>query len=377
MPDTASAATKGLEDVLAGTSAISTVDGHKGRLIYRGYDIRDLVASSTFEETTYLLWHGALPTKPQLESLNAALVSARPLPPHQLSVMHSLSKTAAPMAILRTLVSALALYDSRPDDRSPENLLRIATQLVAQTPTIVAAWDRLRKGLEPIAPRADLGYAANLLYMLTGKAPDALPARVLDEALIMHADHEFNASTFAVRVIVGTLSDLYSAVVAGISALKGPAHGGANQDVMQLLQDIGDPAKVETAIKTRLANRQRIPGFGHRVYKTYDPRALLLKKRSQELGALAKNPTWYDLSLAIEEIVIREKKIYPNVDFYSASTYSYLGIPADLFTSLFVISRMSGWTAHALEQYADNRLIRPRADYTGPMDLVYTPIDKR
>lgn len=377
MPDAVNTVTAGLEDVLAGVSAISTVDGLQGRLIYRGYDFRDLVASSTFEETTYLLWFGVLPTRQQLDDFNAALISARPLPPQALALMRTLPKSAAPMAVVRTVVSALALYDARPDDRSPANLSRIATQLLAQTPTIVATWDRLRKGLEPLPPRSDLGLAANFLYMLSGTAPNSLSARSLDEAFIMHADHEFNASTFAVRVVVGTLADLYSAIVAGIGALKGPSHGGANQDVMRLLEEIAEPARAEAVIKARLAARQRIPGFGHRVYKTYDPRALVLKKRAQELSAMARDMRYYDLSQTVESIVIREKQIYPNVDFYSASTYAYMGIPADLFTSVFVISRMSGWAAHALEQYADNRLIRPRAEYTGPMDLAYIPIAER
>jgi citrate synthase len=376
MADTITA-TRGLEDVLAGTSAISTVDGIKGRLIYSGYDIRDLVASSSFEETTYLLWNRTLPAKKQLDDLDQKLTAARPLPPQILSLMQSLPKTAQPMAILRTVVSALAFYDANPDGRTPENLQRISIQLVAQAPTIVAAWERMRKGLEPLAPRPDLDYAGNFLYMMSGKVPDQLAARVLDEAFIMHADHEFNASTFTARVIVGTLSDMYSAIVGAIGALKGPSHGGANQDVMTLLDAIADPAKVEQVVMDKLAAKQRIPGFGHRVYKTYDPRALLLKKRSEELGKLMGDTKWFAMSSKIEDVVIREKKIYPNVDFYSASTYHALGIPTDMFTAVFVIARMSGWTAHAMEQYADNRLIRPRADYTGPMDLEYVAIDKR
>lgn len=376
MPDTG-AVSKGLEDVLAGESAISTVDGMKGRLIYRGLDIRDLVAHSSFEETTYLLWNGVLPSAAQLNALQKAERAARPLPPPLLSLLASLPKAAHPMAILRTAVSALALYDAKPDDRSPENLRRIAVDLLAQTPTIVAAWDRLRNGKEPVAPHANLSFAANFLYMMTGASPDKLSAKVLDEALIMHADHEFNASTFACRVIVGTLADLYSSVVGGIGALKGPSHGGANQDVMNLLSVIKEAAKVEQNVKDRLAAKQRIPGFGHRVYKTYDPRALLLKTRAEELGKMKGDMKWYDMSVKMEEVVIAEKKIYPNVDFYSASTYHYLGFPTDLFTAVFTVSRMAGWTAHALEQYADNRLIRPRADYTGPMDVPYTAIDKR
>ena len=376
MPDTL-AVSKGLEDVLAGTSAISTVDGIQGRLIYRGLDIRDLAAFSTFEETTYLLWYGTLPTKPELDGLRDRLTAARALPPQLLKFMHSLPTSVPPMAILRTVVSALAFYDPNPDGRSPENLARISTQLVAQTATIVAAWEQIRHGRQPIEPRSDLDYTTNFLYMMTGKIPDKLAARVLDEALILHADHEFNASTFTARVIVSTLSDMYSAMVGAIGALKGPSHGGANQDVMNLLEDIGDVAKVEQEIKSRLAAKQRIPGFGHRVYKTWDPRALILKKRSEELGQLTGNMTWYNISARIEEVVMAEKKLYPNVDFYSASTYHYLGIPTDLFTAIFTISRMAGWTAHAMEQLADNRLIRPRAEYTGPMDVAYVPIDKR
>ena len=375
MPD--SVVSKGLEDVLAGTSAISTVDGIQGRLIYSGYDIRDLVASSTFEETTYLLWHGVMPKRGELDSFKASLSAACALPPELLTFMHGLPCAAHPMAVLRTIVSALSFYESDLEDHSAENSMRISTNLVARTATIVAAMERLCDGQEPVAPRADLDFAANFLYMMSGKSPDKLSAKVMDEALIMHADHEFNASTFTARVIISTWSDLYSAVVGAIGALKGPSHGGANQDVMKVLQAIGDPAKAEQDIKNRLAAKQRIPGFGHRVYKTWDPRALLLKKRSHELGELKGDTKWYDISEQIEKTVIAEKKIYPNVDFYSASTYHYLGISADLFPPVFAVSRMAGWTAHAMEQYADNRLIRPRADYTGPMDLVYTPIDER
>jgi citrate synthase len=254
---------------------------------------------------------------------------------------------------------------------------RISTQLLSQVSAIVATWERLRRGLKPVRPRASLSFAANFLYTLTGKIPDKLSARVLDEALIMHADHEFNASTFTGRVVVSTLSDVYSAIVAAIGALKGPSHGGANQDVMNLLTAIGDPARAEQVIKDQLAAKKRIPGFGHRVYKTYDPRALLLKKRAEELGKLAGDLKWYDISAKIEEVVIREKGIYPNVDFYSASTYHCLGIPTDLFTAVFTISRMAGWTAHLMEQYGDNRLIRPRADYTGPMDVEYVSLRRR
>ncbi len=376
MPDTAALA-KGLEDVLAGTSAISTVDGLQGRLIYRGLDIRDLVASSTFEETTALLWNGTLPARKQLDDLQQKLIAERTLAPEMHALLHLLPKCTSAMATLRTVVSALAFLDPNPDDRSAANIVRISAQLLAKTPTIVASWQRLCAGLEPIAPRDDLSFAANTLYMLTGKVPDPLQARVFDEALIMHADHEFNVSTFTVRVIVSSLSDLYSAITGAIGALKGPAHGGANQDVMRLLEAIADPGRAEQEIKNRLAAKERIPGFGHRVYKTWDPRALLLKKRAQELARRAGNTTYYDLSAKIEEVVIREKKLYPNVDFYSASTYHYLGIPTDMFTPVFAISRMAGWTAHAMEQYGDNRLIRPRADYTGPMDVAYVAIEKR
>jgi citrate synthase len=376
MPDAATV-TKGLEDVLAGTSAISTVDGIKGRLIYRGLDIRDLVAKSNFEETAYLLWFGSLPAKAQLAEFERKLAAARTLPPGIVKFMKSLSPTVQPMAMLRTVVSALAFYDPDPDGRTADNVQRISTQLLSQVSAIVATWERLRRGLKPVRPRASLSFAANFLYTLTGKIPDKLSARVLDEALIMHADHEFNASTFTGRVVVSTLSDVYSAIVAAIGALKGPSHGGANQDVMNLLTAIGDPARAEQVIKDQLAAKKRIPGFGHRVYKTYDPRALLLKKRAEELGKLAGDLKWYDISAKIEEVVIREKGIYPNVDFYSASTYHCLGIPTDLFTAVFTISRMAGWTAHLMEQYGDNRLIRPRADYTGPMDVEYVSLRRR
>jgi citrate synthase len=375
MPD--STVSRGLEDVLAGTSAISTVDGIQGKLTYQGYDIRDLVASSTFEETTYLLWRGSLPKRSELDAFQSGLNAARTLPPEFLALVRGFPCTAHPMAILRTAVSALSFYDSNLEDHSPENSLRISTRLVARTASIVAAIARLCNRQEPVAPRADLGFAANFLYMMTGKAPDKLSARVMDEALIMHADHEFNASTFTARVIISTWSDLYSAMVGAIGALKGPSHGGANQDVMRLLEAIGEPAKADQEIKKRLAAKQRIPGFGHRVYKTWDPRALLLKKRSQELAKQSGDTKWYDISDQIEKTVFSEKKLYPNVDFYSASTYHYLGVPENMFPPVFAVSRMTGWTAHAMEQYADNRLIRPRAEYTGPVDLAYVPIDKR
>ncbi len=368
---------RGLEDVIAGESAISTVDGALGKLTYRGIDLRDLVKHSSFEETTYLLWHGSLPTRAQLTDLRDKLAAARALPAEILDTVRCLPRGSSIMASLRTLLSAMALHDPNADGRSPDNLARIATLLVARTGTIVAADYRLRHGQEPIAPDPALDYAANFLYMLTGKVPDELAAKVLDEALIMHAEHEFNASTFAVRVVVSTLSDMYSAIVAGVATLKGPAHGGANQDVMALLKEIQQPDRAEQVIKDHLAARRRIPGFGHRVYKTWDPRALILKQRSEDLARQLGDMRWLEISARVAQTVWQQKQLYPNVDFYSASAYHYLGIPSELFTPVFAISRMAGWTAHALEQYADNRLIRPRAEYTGPLEVPYIPIAQR
>ncbi len=367
----------GLEDVVVSTSSICFIDGDRGRLLYRGYDIHDLVAHSTFEETAYLLWHGELPRKAELERFRKALASQRRLPPRVMALLKSFPRKAEPMDVVRTAVSALGLYDPEATDNSREATLRKAVRIQAQVPTIVAAWARIRKGKPVIAPSPRLGLAANFLAMLTGKKPSDLAAKAMDTALILHADHELNASTFACRVTMATLSDLYSGIVSGIGALKGPLHGGANVGVIRMLLEIGDVDKAEAWIKSALAQKKRIMGFGHRVYHTEDPRATHLRRMSEALGREAGELRWYEMSRIIERVVKEQKGLNANVDFYSASTYYSMGIDPDLYTPIFVVSRVSGWSAHALEQQANNRLIRPRAEYTGPRQAEYVPLERR
>ncbi len=369
-------ATKGLEGIVATTSSISSIID--GVLTYRGINIDDLAENATFEEVVYLLWYGKLPNRSELSGLIQELNSNAAVPAEVLNQIKLYPKDVNTMAALRTAVSSLALYDPEAGDMTPESNLRKAIKLQAQLPTIVAAFDRIRKGLEPIAPKADAGsISENFLYMLTGKNPEKIAIEALDKALVLHADHELNASTFAARVTVATLSDIYSGVTSAIGALKGPLHGGANEAVMAMLEEIGTAANVKSYITEKLENKQKIMGFGHRVYKNGDPRAKHLQKMSQELGKLTGNMNWYDMSIQIEELVTGQKGLKPNVDFYSASVYTSLEIPRDLFTPIFAISRTSGWTAHILEQYENNRLIRPRAEYTGPSHQAYVPIEKR
>jgi citrate synthase len=358
----------GLEDVVAATSAICYLDGERGVLAYCGYDIHDLARGATFEEVCYLLWQRRLPVRAELGDLASALAAARPLPESIVRLMRSLPGVGG-MDALRTITSALGHYDSDADDHSPAANYRKAVRLTGQMATVVATWGRLAAGKGPIAPDPALGHAANFLYVLTGDRPGSTATRAFDIALTLHADHELNASTFAGRVAAATLTDIHSAVTAAVGTLKGPLHGGANADVMRMLLDIGQdapPARVEQYIRAKLARKEKIAGFGHRVYRTEDPRATHLRRMSKELGERAGNTRWYEISQQIEQIVTTEKKLYPNVDFYSASTYYTLGIPIDLFTPIFAVSRIAGWTAHILEQYANNRLIRPRTEYIGP-----------
>src|SRR3954447_19392166 len=369
----------GLEDVVAATSSICYLDGNRGVLAYYGYDIHDL-AKATFEETCYLLWHGRLPNRAELGDLQSQLAAARPVSEPILRLMKQLPASDG-MDMLRTLTSALGQYDPEVNDSSPQAQYRKAVRLTAQMGSIVSTYGRMQAGGGPIQPDPALGHAANFLYMLTGTRPTALAIRAFDIALVLHADHELNASTFAARVSAATLTDLYSAIVGAIGALKGPLHGGANADVMRLLLEIGPDApsdRIDEAIRAKLANKIKIPGFGHRVYRTEDPRATHLRRMSKELGERAGNTRWYEMSQRIETLVTGEKKLYPNVDFYSASTYYTLGIPIDLFTPIFAVSRVSGWTAHCLEQYKNNRLIRPRTDYIGPTyPQHFLPLDQR
>jgi citrate synthase len=374
---TTSAKPGGLEDVVAATSAICEVDGKEGRLLYYGIDVKDLAAHSSFEETVYLLWQGRLPTRDELALLQEQLGAARALPAEVSRMLAGFPKEAVPMEVLRTAVSLLSMYDPDDQDNSREANVRKATRLVAQTPTIVAALQAIREGREPVAPRDDLSLAANFLYMLFGKEQDETTVHALDVALILHADHELNASTFAARVTAATLSDMYSAIVSAIGALKGPLHGGANEQVFKMLQAIGAPDRADSYLDDQFAAGKKVMGFGHRVYRTDDPRATVLRGISEQLGKERGDTTWYDISRNVERKVRADKKLYANVDFYSASAYHVMGIPTDLFTPVFAISRMAGWTAHILEQYGNNRLIRPRAEYTGPRNVPYVPIGER
>lgn len=368
-------ATKGLEGIVATTSSISSIID--GVLTYRGINIDDLAENATFEEVVYLLWYGKLPNRSELNQLIQDLSSSAAVPAEVLDGIKLFPKNVNTMAALRTAVSSLALYDAEANDMTPESNLRKAIKLQAQLPTIVAAFARIRQGQEPIAPKSGVSIAENFLYMLTGRNPEKIAIEALDKALVLHADHELNASTFAARVTVATLSDIYSGVTSAIGALKGPLHGGANEAVMAMLEEIGTASNVTAYINEKLANKEKIMGFGHRVYKNGDPRAKHLMKMSEELGKITNNMNWYDMSIQIEELVTGQKGLKPNVDFYSASVYTSLEIPRDLFTPIFAISRTSGWTAHILEQYENNRLIRPRAEYTGPSHQAFIPIEQR
>ncbi len=372
----------GLEDVVAGTSAICFLDGDRGVLAYQGYDIHELADAergATFEEVCFLLWQGRLPGRSELGDLQTQLAAARQLPEPILRAMKMLPLVGG-MDALRTLTSMLAHYE--PDTaRTQQEQLRKAIRLTGQVGAIVATWGRLAAGGGPIDPDPGLGHAANFLYMLTGRRPSAVETRAFDVSLVLHADHELNASTFVARVSAATLTDLHSAVVGAIGALKGPLHGGANADVMRLLLEIGRDGGLERAeatVRGKLARKEKISGFGHRVYHTEDPRATHLRRFSKMLGERAGEPQWYAMSERIEAVVKAEKKLNANVDFYSASVFYALGIPIDLYTPIFAVSRISGWTAHVLEQYANNRLIRPRTDYIGPPYPQHLlPIDQR
>ena len=359
-------AAKGLEGIVAANSGICWIDGDAGVLAYRGIDIHDLAEHSTFEETTYLLWHGKLPTKSELQEFSAQLAAARHLPAEIIGLLRNFPKTATPMEVLRTAVSALSFYD--PDEKAVDHNsnVRKSFDLTAQIAMLVAAFDRIRKGKEIVEADAKLSHAGNFLWMLTGEKPSETATKAFDVALILHADHELNASTFAARVIAATLADVHSAITGAIGALKGPLHGGANEAVMRMLFEIAkkgaDPVE---HVLGMLAQKKKISGFGHRVYHTEDPRATHLRKMSEDLGRSA-NAKWYEMSRAIETFVKTEKKLNANVDLYSASMYTTLGIDLDLFTPIFAVSRIAGWAAHVIEQLDDNRLIRPRAEYIGP-----------
>ena len=370
------AMTKGLEGIVATESSISSIIDDK--LTYAGYNIDDLAQNSSFEEVIYLLWYKKLPTKSELDQLKSDLANEMSIPQHVIDHLKSYDlNTVHPMAALRSAVSILGLHDEEADVMEDEANQRKAVRIQAKISTVVTAFARIRKGQEPIQPKENLSFAANFLYMLNGEEPKDLEVEAINKALVLHADHELNASTFTARVCVATLSDIYSGITAAIGALKGPLHGGANERVMQMLTEIGDEDKAIDYIKEKLENKEKIMGMGHRVYETGDPRAKHLREMSSELTKITGNTKWYNMSVKIEEYIKEHKGLPANVDFYSASVYHSLGIDHDLFTPLFAVSRTSGWLAHILEQYQDNRLIRPRAEYVGPKNQTYTPIEER
>ncbi len=376
---TATHAPKGLEGVVATTSSICYIDGDRGILAYRGIDIHELADHSNFEETCYLLWYGKLPSRNELKELRERLAAERKLDPAILTLLRGAPRQVPPMHVLRTAVSALSFYDPEDQKNDHDANLGKAFRLTSQIAMIVAAYDRIRKGQNVVETDKKLSHAANFLLQLNGTKPSATAERALDIALILHADHELNASTFAARVVAATLSDMHSAVTAAIGALKGPLHGGANEAVFHILQAI-DKAGADPVdyVKQMLAQKKKVPGFGHRVYHTEDPRATHLRKMSSDQGKSSGQSKLFEMSHKIEEFVRAEKKLNANVDFYSASTYQTLGIDVDLFTLVFAVSRISGWAAHVIEQLDDNRLIRPRADYVGPAyPQHYVPMEQR
>ncbi|MFQ5569701.1 MAG: citrate synthase [Rhodothermales bacterium] len=369
---------RGLEGVIALDSELSFIDGRQGELIYRGYDIYDLAEHTSFEEVAYLLWNGTLPTRRQLDELNQHLCAERTLPPMVLDLLRLTPEDANPMAALRTAVSTLALFDAEADDMSPEANYRKAIRLTARIPVIIAAFDRLRKGKEPVPPLKTGSTAFNFLYMLNGEEPGPSAEHTFDVCLVLHAEHGLNASTFTGRVIGATLSDIYSASAGAIGALKGPLHGGANIKVMEMLLELDRTGQDPVAfIRGKLSRKERVMGFGHRVYKVLDPRAAILREMVEDLSEERGTRKWYEYSVKVMETMVGDKNIYPNVDFFSASVYYMLGIDVDLYTPIFVLSRITGWTAHLLEQWSDNRLIRPRAEYVGPRGLKVTPVEQR
>ncbi|MDX1615685.1 MAG: citrate/2-methylcitrate synthase [Candidatus Promineifilaceae bacterium] len=377
-----SAPSKGLAGVVAADSALSHVDGNVGKLIYRGYDILDLGERARYEEVIYLLWNGDLPTTQQLETFKAALVAMRALPPALLETMRTIPREAHPMAVLRTVISGLGLIDPTADDVSLEGARKKALALTAVMPTAVAAWERIRRNEPPLAPRNDLGHAANFLYMLTGQEPSSEAVQALDAYLVLLADHGFNASTFAARVTTGTGADVYSAITSAVGTLKGAAHGGANQKAMEQFIDAAQRGEVEAWYREARQSGKRIMGIGHRVYKVEDPRATILRPLARRLAESSDQGQWFEIAQRLEKLAradeyFIERNLHANVDYYSAVVLYMLALPVDQFTCLFAISRIAGWTAHVLEQLDDNRLIRPRANYVGPTDRRFVPLMER
>lgn len=369
--------TRGLAGVVAAESGLSFIDGKAGTLSYRGYDVHALARHASYLESVYLLWYDALPSAIELAAFEGSLAVQRALPASIVDVMRGLPADSAPMAVLRTAVSALGQVDPEAEDITHEADLRKAGRLVASLPTIVAAFDRIRRGLEPIDPDPELDHAANFLYMRSGHTPGPTAARALDSSWLLYLEHGLNASTFTTRVVASTLADMHSAITAGICALKGPLHGGANERAMEMLLEIGSAGSVEEYLDRALEEKRKIMGFGHRVYQTEDPRATHLRRMAEELSQEAGETRWYDLSRALEDQMLERKGLHCNVDFYCATVYYSLELPIDLFTPLFAIGRTAGWAAHVMEQHMHNKLIRPRAEYTGELDRAWVPIDRR
>jgi citrate synthase len=368
---------KGLREVVAAQTRLSDIDGQAGRLWYVGYDIHDLAGRTSYEEVVHLLHELRLPTQAELDALTDFMVQEREVSKFLTDLMPTLAQQTSPMSMLRTTVSAASTYDPDGWDDSAEADHRKALRLIAKTPTLLAMYHRMRIGQELVPPNPKLPHAANFLYMLLGLEVSQEDAEVIDTTFVLYADHTMNASTFAARIVASTLADMFSAITAAIAALKGPLHGGANEESMKMLEEVGSPERAEAYVRDRLERHEKVMGFGHAVYKTMDPRATVLKRLSKEIGERHGDTTWYEISEAIERTVSEQKGLYPNVDFYAASVYHTLGIPTDLMTPIFAIARMAGWTAHVREQYADNRVIRPGSEYVGPRDRSWVPIDER
>ena len=370
-------ADKGLREVVAAQTKLSDIDGRAGRLWYVGYDIRDLAGRTSYEEVVHLLHELRLPTQPELDALIDFMVEEREVSKFLVDLMPTLAQQTSPMSMLRTTVSAASTYDPDGWDDSAEADHRKALRLIAKTPTLLAMYHRMRTGQELVPPNPKLPHAANFLHMLLGLEVSQEDAEAIDTTFVLYADHTMNASTFAARIVASTLADMFSAITAAIAALKGPLHGGANEESMKMLEEVGSPDRAEAYVRARLERHEKVMGFGHAVYKTMDPRATVLKRLSKETGERHGDTSWYEISEAIERTVAEQKGLYPNVDFYAASVYHTLGIPTDLMTPIFAIARMAGWTAHVREQYADNRVIRPSSEYVGPRDRTWVPIDER
>jgi citrate synthase len=368
---------KGLREVVAAETRLSDIDGQAGRLWYVGYDIHDLAGRTSYEEVVHLLHELRLPTQPELDALTDFMVEEREVSTFLSDLMPTLAQQTSPMSMLRTTVSAASTYDPDGWDDSAEADHRKALRLIAKTPTLLAMYHRMRTGQELVPPNPKLPHAANFLHMLLGLEVSQEDGEVLDTTFVLYADHTMNASTFAARIVASTLADMFSAITAAIAALKGPLHGGANEESMKMLEEVGSPERAEAYVRDRLERHEKVMGFGHAVYKTMDPRATVLKRLSKETGERHGDTSWYEISEAIERTVSEQKGLYPNVDFYAASVYHTLGIPTDLMTPIFAVARMAGWTAHVREQYADNRVIRPGSEYVGPRDRSWVPIDER